>query len=1502
MKKISSAFGALVLIVSFATAVPLSKADVDPVGCSSNGGGISLGAFRSDGVTSIGSSDTVTDGELIKYQATLSALGAPNCAFEGGTWTLTTPNGTVNPLGAVPRIGGTGVASLSSGLVSYTVVHLDEIINGNRHINATTAYGGGKSHADANDTTDGPTLGASKIVKVIHTPTVDTKVHDPNHGIVTTVPVGTTVHDSATVTGEIGGPIASGSVTFTRYSDVECLANPIVSGTIALVAGVADPSTAFTTNTFGAIYYKAHYNGQAGVYNAADGPCEPLEITKVTPQITTTPSDGGIVGVQVSDQASISVGFNPTGDVTFKFYPAGDTACELAPIFTDPNKPLVSGKAQSGNFTPPGPGTYHWTATYNGDTNNNPVTSDCADETVVITKAKPSITTTLVNLGPINVRASDSDSSTLTGATTDAGGTVTYTAYTDSECSQGAQDAGTKTVVNHIVPNSNPLTFNTAGDFYWQAVYSGDDNNEGAISDCTTEHLVVTKRDSSVTTKIQNSANTLDLTGQTITPGRVVHDNAFVIGSGPTPTGTVDFDLFSDSSCNTEPTTELNRPLNILGVASSSPLTVAVGSLGYIAHYSGDGNYNKSDGTCESLTVEQLSTQVTTEVRNAANANITNTNIDVGTLVHDHAVITQNGPVPTGTVNFGLYNNGTCNGDPASSENLVTLSGGAADSTPFTPASGSYGFKVTYSGDTHYSGATGVCEPFTIIRVTPQITTLPNPTSANVGDTLNDSATLSGGLNPTGSITFDLYRPADSECLQSVYNQVVPLSGNSAATSPGFISDISGLWHWSASYSGDGNNNPISSNCNEPVTVNKIGSVITTHIHNANHDIITGTTVDVGTVVHDQAVVTDGITASGSVNFQRFSTDDCTGDSINENNVPLDGSGIAESTPFTPVAGSVSYLVHYNGDAQHDPSDAECEVLTVQKLTSHTTTEIHNASEQVVASVPLNTTVHDKATVTGGGPTATGNVDFTFYLNGSCANDTDASAGVVLLDGSGIAHPSNSEGPLNAGPYSFKANYEGDGTYNPSDSDCEPLTVNQSQSGAITQVRNAANADVTNTGVTSGTVIHDHVVVTGNNPTGNITFNLFNNGGCTDTPVSIETPISLLASGSADSTPFTPASGSYSYLASYGGDNNNQPSTASCEPFTVIAKGHIIVDKVTDPALDPQSFAFTTTGGIYAGFTLTDAAVPNNQTLVAGTYSVAETPLGGWTQTSANCDHQQTPGSIVLVDGLTVTCTFTNTKIPPPQITTVRSSTTIILDGSVTDSATITGINGVPITGTVTFFVCPGSTCTSGGTQVGGVKTVNGNSPQTVTSDPYTPATLGTYTFRAEYSGDANYPPAVDVNTNGTETFTVSDSRRMTGGGSIFTAKNGNDSPLGGVRVTHGFELHCDITQTPNNLEINWNDKTGKAQRFHLDSLISVLCTKAGNPAPPKSTANGFNTYTATGIGGYNGVPGATISFVFTDLGEPGKKDTASYEIKVGSTVVLEVSAKNLDSGNQQAH
>ena len=136
-------------------------------------------------------------------------------------------------------------------------------------------------------------------------------------------------------------------------------------------------------------------------------------ITQATPTIATTPSAGGPVGsTGISDTATVSGGFNPTGNVTFNLFAPGDTSCTGTPRSS--TNPLNAGSATSSTFPSTAVGTYHWTATYNGDTNNAPVSSPCTAEPVVITQATPTIATTPSAGGPVG-STGISDTATVSG-------------------------------------------------------------------------------------------------------------------------------------------------------------------------------------------------------------------------------------------------------------------------------------------------------------------------------------------------------------------------------------------------------------------------------------------------------------------------------------------------------------------------------------------------------------------------------------------------------------------------------------------------------------------------------------------------------------------------------------------------------------------------------------------------------------------------------------------------------------------------------------------------------------------------------------------------------------------------------------------------------------------------------------------------------------------------------------------------------------------------------
>jgi uncharacterized repeat protein (TIGR01451 family) len=194
---------------------------------------------------------------------------------------------------------------------------------------------------------------------------------------------------------------------------------------------------------------------------------------------------------------------------------------------------------------------------------------------------------------------------------------------------------------------------------------------------------------------------------------------------------------------------------------------------------------------------------------------------------------------PTGNITFTLVGPGGTTVD----KETVAVNGNGTYTTPTGfilpssgPVTGTYQWAATYSGDTNNNAANdqgGVAEQTVVSPASPTLIGATGADSVTLGTspvTLTDSATLAGGVNPTGSITFTLVGPGGT----TVDKETVAVNGNGTyATPTGFIlpgsGAATGTYQWDVSYSGDSNNNATSdvNNASEQVPVSAASPAIT---------------------------------------------------------------------------------------------------------------------------------------------------------------------------------------------------------------------------------------------------------------------------------------------------------------------------------------------------------------------------------------------------------------------------------------------------------------------------------------------------------------------------------------------------------------------------------------------------------------------------------------------------------------------------------------------------
>ena len=218
----------------------------------------------------------------------------------------------------------------------------------------------------------------------------------------------------------------------------------------------------------------------------------------------------------------------------------------------------------------------------------------------------------------------------------------------------------------------------------------------------------------------------------------------------------------------------------------------------------------------------------------------------VGGKIHDSATLSGATANATGSIIFKLYgpDNATCSGVAIATYTVTGVNGNGVYQSPdfTTDAAGTYRWIANYSGDGNNNATTNGCnganESVVATQAKPAISTSAT-VGGQVGDKVHDVATVTGGFNPTGTVTFKLFDSTDPSCDGSpIFTDTVALDElTDTATSGDFTVDHDGTYHWVASYSGDANNESATGACGdqgETTTINKFAPDITTTLRSGN--------------------------------------------------------------------------------------------------------------------------------------------------------------------------------------------------------------------------------------------------------------------------------------------------------------------------------------------------------------------------------------------------------------------------------------------------------------------------------------------------------------------------------------------------------------------------------------------------------------------------------------------------------------------------------------------
>ncbi len=969
-------------------------------------------------------------------------------------------------------------------------------------------------------------------------------------------------------------------------------------------------------------------------------------------------------------------------------------------------------------------GTHTLKAKYLGDATNYSASSASGPVSQAVSKA--ATTATVNSISPAAPVVNDDVTITATVAATapSGGGSVVAFAgnmkFTDGSstiggCSNVVVNTGTGVAicsVSSIKPGAHAYKATYQGDGSYTASPASAALNVTPSSGTTTTTLAANP----TTTTVDNAVTLTATVSISPAPGTPLSAQAI--------TGTVAFKNGAASvGCDSKSITYDAATATAAATCTLSALTAVNSPYGFVATYSGDGNYSGSVSSTTQVTINKASTATAIATSNA--------NISVNGSVTFTATVSApaGGTVAlTGTVAFA--DNSTPIG--ACTAQAITWHAGSSTATATCATTallgGNHTITGTYSGDGNYTTS----NQFVAETVTPgSSTTTIHSSSGGNKSVVNESVTLTSQVIPfsssvplTGTLTFTDGGAPVAGCTVS-FNKATGAGSCTTNSLP------LGGHTITATYAGDPSYN--SSNAQVTQTVSQ-GSVTTALTSNLNPSSVNSSVTLTATVTPG---ITGGVALSGNVTFSNGGTTLCS-------SVPVAAStGQATCVTSTLPLGNDQLSAAYGADANF--AETAPGTLTQVVRSAATTTALSASPNPSV----VNNTVVFTATVSAppGGQPLTGKVAFTADGNpiAGCTAVTPSLAGVAICSDSALT--------ASAGGHAIKATYGNDNNFG-------------SSFGSVSQVVNKANTSTALTSTVSPSTVSQSVTFTATvTPVPSGTVALASTVSFTDSVTGTFIPscsaVAVDGNGVATCTTAALTVGSHTVTAAYGADSNFNTSqntfvqtvnaasasisvTSTSASATVNANPAVMFTAVfVVPVGLPQptgKVAFTDNGSAIAGCTVVTPVLPAGTatnwqaqcadpalTSAALTHTILASYSGdvNFSVGSGSVVQQVTPASagIAVASSLNPSVSFVNNASNFQDSVTFTAMVTPVQTGSIGLAGAVTFTNnGAVLCANVPVTVAAGkgtATCTS------------------------TTLPAGTNTIVASYGGDANFASAI---------------------------------------------------------------------------------------------------------------------------------------------------------------